>query len=94
MEVDQGRENLFPLNIFSVLYLTSEVFRNGTIPVIKYEKEISVVMPSCSIVERRRADVVMTKKTPYVLEGKLNFHHASEGGLPTFIKVAFKVRNV
>ena len=45
---------------------------------------------SSGILERRRANVLMTKKTPYVLEGKLNFHHANEGGLPTFIKVAFK----
>ena len=38
--------------------------------------------------------MLMTKKTTtYVLEGKLNFSLASEGGLPTFIIVAFKVRN-
>jgi len=42
-------------------------------------------------VERRQANVLMTKKTTtYVLEGKLNFSLASEGGLPTFIIVAFK----
>ena len=38
--------------------------------------------------------MVMTRKTPYVLEGKLSFQHAHEGGLPTFIIMAFKVRNV
>jgi len=45
---------------------------------------------STSVVERRRANVVMTRKTPYVLEGKLSFQHAHEGGLPTFIIMAFK----
>jgi hypothetical protein len=47
---------------------------------------------STTIVERKMANVVMTKKTPYVLEGKLSFSHAHDSGLPTFVILAFKVR--
>ena len=46
-----------------------------------------------SVVERRRANVVMTRKMPYVLEGKLNFGHARKGEVPTFIIMAFKERH-
>ena len=47
---------------------------------------------SSKIVERHSQNVVITKKTPYVLEGTLDIAYAKMEDTPQFIIRAFRVR--
>lgn len=46
------------------------------------------------VVERKRANLVLTKKRPYVLEGKLDVRRARLYSAPQFIISFFWVRSI